>query len=73
MMQFHFKLSTYLSMSANALLHEVEVFLTIFLLQLDYAALRTDILLVQQEVIQSSFQPALIEQDSVADPHKGTS
>lgn len=54
--EFHFKLSTYLSMSANALLREVEVFLTTFLLQLDYSALRTDILPVQQEVIQDSFQ-----------------
>lgn len=70
--EFNFKLSTYLSMSANALLHEVGVFLTTFLLQLDYFALRTDILPVQQEVIQDSFQWALIEQDSVADPHKGT-
>lgn len=72
MMQFCFKLSTYLSMSANALLCEVEVFLTTFLLQLDYFALRTDILPVQQEVIQDSFQWALTEQGSVADPHKGT-
>lgn len=54
--EFNFKLSTYLSMSANALLHEVGVFLTTFLLQLDYFALRTDILPVQQEVIQDSFQ-----------------
>lgn len=59
-------------MPANALLHEVEVFLTTFLLQLDYFALRADILPVQQEVIQDSFQWALIEQDSVADPQKGT-
>lgn len=54
--EFNFKLSTYLSMSANALLHEAEVFLTTFLLQLGYSALRTDILPVQQEVIQDSFQ-----------------
>lgn len=59
-------------MSANALLREAEVFLITFLLQLDYSALRTDILPVQQEVIQDSFQWALIEQDSVADPHEGT-
>lgn len=70
--EFHFKLSTYLSMSANALLHEVEAFLTTFLLQLDYSVLGTDILLVQREVIQDSSQRALIEQDSVADPRKGT-
>lgn len=43
-------------MPANALLHEVEVFLTTFLLQLDYFALRADILPVQREVIQDSFQ-----------------
>lgn len=43
-------------MPANALLHEVVVFLTAFLLQLDYFALRTDTLPVQQEAIQDSFQ-----------------
>lgn len=59
-------------MPANALWHEGEVFLTTFPLQLDYFALRTDILPVQQEVIQDSFQWALSEQDSVADPQKGT-
>jgi len=51
-----FILNLALSMSANALLHEVEVFLTTFLLQLDYSALRIDILPVQEEVIQDSFQ-----------------
>lgn len=56
MQWMHFNLRTYLSMPANALLHEVEVFLTTFLLQLDYFALRADILPVQQEVIQDSFQ-----------------
>lgn len=50
----------------------MEAFLTTFLLQLDYSVLGTDILPVQQEVIQDSFQWALSEQDWVAGPQEGT-